>query len=68
MELKSNYLNIERKNYFIKRFPNNTSLRIAYAFFLLEYMKYKQQALHELTNCQENKPSFDVEFVIFRYK
>lgn len=52
----------------LKRFPNNTNLRIGYAFFLMERMKYKQQALHELTNSEKNKPSFDIEFIIFRYK
>jgi len=52
----------------IKKFPNNTSLRIAYAFFLLEKMQSKQQALQELTSAEQNKPPFDEQFVIFRYK
>jgi TolA-binding protein len=33
----------------IKKFPNNTYLRLSYAFFLLMNSKYKQQALQELT-------------------
>lgn len=52
----------------IKKFPNNTALRISYAFFLLEKMHSKQQALQELTQAEQNKPSFDEQFIIFRYK
>jgi hypothetical protein len=29
----------------IKKFPNNSDLRLSFAFFLLDHMKYKQQAL-----------------------
>ena len=50
------------------RFPNNTSLRISYAFFLLEKMKSKQQALQELGQAEQNKPPFDEQFIIYRYK
>jgi len=58
------------KMYFfgIKKFPNNTSLMISYAFFLLEKMHTKQQALQELTQAEANKPSFDEQFIIYRYK
>lgn len=58
------------KMYFhgIKKFPNNTALRISYAFFLLEKMHSKQQALQELNQAEQNKPSFDEQFLIFRYK
>jgi hypothetical protein len=55
-------------SYGIKKFPNNTSLRIAYAFFLLEKMQSKQQALQELSQAEQNKPPFDEQFIIFRYK
>jgi PAS domain S-box-containing protein len=54
--------------YGIKKFPNNTSLRISYAFFLLEKMHSKQQALQELGQAEQNKPPFDEQFIIFRYK
>ena len=52
----------------LKKFPNDTSLRIAYAFFLLEKMQSKQQALQELSQAEQNKPPFDEQFIIFRYK
>lgn len=49
-------------------YPENVALRISFVFFLLERMKYKQQALQELISLEKNKPSFDVQFIIFRYK
>lgn len=54
--------------YGVKKFPNNTNLRLAYAFFLMENSKYKQQALQELNQAEQNHPSFDIDFIIFRYK
>ena len=54
--------------YGIKKFPNNTSLRISYSFFLLEKMHSKQQALQELSQAEQNKPPFDEQFIIYRYK
>jgi PAS domain S-box-containing protein len=50
------------------RFPNNTSLRISYAFFLIEKTDSKQSAVHELTTAEQNKPPFDEQFIIFRYR
>lgn len=52
----------------IKKFPNTTSLRISYSFFLLERMQSKQQALQELTQAEQNRPPFDEQFIIYRYK
>ena len=52
----------------IKKYPSNTSLRIAYAFFLLEKMQSKQQALQELAQVEQYKPPFDEQFIIYRYK
>jgi len=52
--------------YGVKKFPNNTNLRLAYAFFLMENSKYKQQALQELNQAEQNHPSFDIDFIIFR--
>ena len=52
----------------IRKFPNNTDLRLAYAFFLLEKMKYKQQALQELINTENYRPPWDIQFLIYRYK
>ena len=54
--------------YGIKKFPNNTSLRISFAFFLIEKLNLKQQALQELTHAEQNKPPFDEQFIIFRYR
>lgn len=51
-----------------KRFPNHTSLRINYASFLIEKMKFKQTALQELNIAEENFPPFDIQFTIFRLK
>jgi hypothetical protein len=52
----------------ISKFPNCTSLRIAYAFFLLERMNKKQQANLELNNAGKYSPLFEEQFIIFRYK
>jgi len=52
----------------ISKFPNCTSLRISYAFFLLERLKKKQQASLELTNAEKYLPKFDQQFIIYRYK
>lgn len=52
----------------ISKFPNNTSIRISYAFFLLERMNKKQQASLELANTEKHFPTFEEEFIIFRYK
>lgn len=54
--------------YIFFRFPDNTALRMSYVFFLMERMKYKQQALQELLSAEKNKPAFDIQFVIYRYK
>jgi len=52
----------------IKKFPNDNALRISYSFFLLEKMHSKQQALQELTLAEQNRPFFDEQFIIYRYK
>jgi len=54
--------------YGIKKFPNNTSIRISFAFFLIEKLNSKQQALQELTYAEQSKPPFDEQFIIFRYR
>jgi PAS domain S-box-containing protein len=63
-------IHLLNKMYFygIRKFPNNTGLRINYSFFLLENLRMKQQALQELNLAERSKPSFDEEFVIFRYR
>lgn len=52
----------------IKKFPHNTDLRLAYAFFLLDKLNYKQQAFEELNQAEMNKPPIDIQFVIYKYK
>ena len=52
----------------ISKFPMCTSLRISYAFFLLERMNKKQQASLELANTEKNFPRFEEQFIIYRYK
>jgi len=50
----------------INRFPSCTSLRVSFAFFLLERLNDKRRALIELTNAEKFFPSFDEQFIIFR--
>ncbi len=52
----------------MKKFSGNTTLRIAYAFFLLDKMHSKQQALQELIDVEQKNPSLDEQFIIYRYK
>ena len=52
----------------IKHFKKAVTLRIAFAFFLLEKMNDKKSALEELTIAENLKPSFEEEFLIYRYK
>ena len=52
----------------INTFPQSTFLRISYAFFVLERLENKKDALKELTQAAKLHPEFDEQFVIFRYK
>lgn len=52
----------------IQKFPTNSYLRITYAFFLIEKMNKKQEALAELSAAALLNPPFDEQFVIYRYK
>ena len=52
----------------LKKFSGNTTLRIAYAFFLLDKMHSKQQALQELIDVEQKNPPLDEQFIIYRYK
>ena len=52
----------------IKQFKKAVTLRIAFAFFLLEKMNDKKSALEELTIAEKLRPSFEEEFLIYRYK
>ncbi len=52
----------------LQKYPNNTRMRILYSMFLLDKMRSKQQALQELLNAEHERPAFDEEFIIHRYK
>jgi hypothetical protein len=51
----------------MQKFPSCTSLRIQYAFFLLEQMGKKQEAKAEFIYANQFSPSFEEKFIIFRY-
>ncbi len=51
----------------ISKFSLCTSLRINYSFFLMERMNNTKKALIEIGNCDKYNPSFEEEFIIFRY-
>ncbi|CAD8126295.1 unnamed protein product [Paramecium sonneborni] len=69
-ERDSDLLMIMAQIYFnnIKKFPNEITLRIRYAFFLLDNMKQRQQAINEFIQAETLSPSLDNDFIIFRYK
>ncbi len=52
----------------IAKFPNCTSLRIAYSFFLKERMGNRTLAINELLSAEKIHPPFDEQFVIYRYR
>lgn len=52
----------------VRKFKTSVKLRIAYAFFLIERMNNKKRALEELTIAEKLRPSFEDEFLIYRYK
>jgi hypothetical protein len=51
----------------IQKFPNCTPLKIQYAFFLMERMNKKNEAIMELSQAAIYNPPFDEQFIIFRY-
>lgn len=68
MGLKSYKNTIFKMKKKLFRFPNSVTLRLNYAFFLLELMKSKAKALEQLEICEKGKTDFDDQFLIFRYK
>lgn len=52
----------------ISKFPTNSYLRITYAFFLIEKMNKKQEAIAELNAASMLNPPLDEQFIIYRYK
>ena len=51
----------------ISKFPSCSTLRMNYSFFLMERMNNRKKALIELKNCDKYNPSFEEEFIIFRF-
>ncbi|CAD8178352.1 unnamed protein product [Paramecium pentaurelia] len=52
----------------LEQFPECADLKISYAYFLLDKMQLKQQALNQLNLAENCDPSFDQQFFIYRYK
>lgn len=52
----------------IKKFKRSIRLRISYAFFLMEKLNLKKKALEQLSQAENFNPSFEEEFLIYRYK
>eukprot|EP00826_Nyctotherus_ovalis_P052003 TRINITY_DN6541_c0_g2_i2.p1 TRINITY_DN6541_c0_g2~~TRINITY_DN6541_c0_g2_i2.p1 ORF type:complete len:122 (-),score=27.75 TRINITY_DN6541_c0_g2_i2:47-412(-) len=52
----------------ISKFPACTSLRIGYAFFLKDRMSNRTLAINELLSAEKHHPSFDEQFLIYRYR
>ena len=72
MNLESNQLLLlHAKNMYragIIRFPKCNPLRISYAFFLIEKLNKKTEALHEITQVEKQNLKLEEQFVIYRYK
>ncbi|KAL4452980.1 hypothetical protein ABPG73_000906 [Tetrahymena malaccensis] len=51
----------------LKKFPTCTKLRLSYAFFLFERLKKKEEALVQFKLSMTTKPTFDEQFIIYRY-
>jgi hypothetical protein len=52
----------------ISKFRYCISLRISYAYFLMDRMKKKQKANLEFSNAEKYNPDFEKEFIIYRFK
>jgi len=52
----------------IQKFPTSTFLKIQFGFFLLERLNKKNEAMQELNLAQKFNPTFDEQFIIYRYK
>ena len=52
----------------VNKYPNDASLHISYAFFLIEFMASRHLALEELNIAEDKKPMLDHQFMIFRQR
>ena len=55
-------------NIALSKHTENVFLRMSYAIFLRERLKNKKQCFIELATAESNKPRFDQEFLIYRYR
>lgn len=52
----------------IARFPKSNSIRLAYALFSIEVMNNQSTALEELATVEMMAPSFEEQFLAYRYR
>jgi hypothetical protein len=52
----------------IKKYPDCTKLRLSFAFFQLERLKNKNRAYEEFSLALKTNPTFEEEFIIYRFK
>jgi len=52
----------------ISKFPNCTSLRMAYSFFLMERLNNKKLSLLQLKTAEKYEPTFEEQFLIYNFK
>ena len=52
----------------IQKFPTCTALKIQYAFFLMDRMNRKPEAVAELMQAAALNPPFDEQFLVYRYQ
>ena len=52
----------------LQKFPTCTSLKIQYAYFLMDRMNKKTDALNELSQASVINPPFDEQFLVYRYQ
>jgi len=49
-------------------FPKSSSLHLVHAYLQQEKLGNKYKALYELMIAEENRPSFQEQFLMFRYR
>jgi hypothetical protein len=52
----------------VKKYPDCTKLRLSFAFFQLERLKNKNKAYEEFSLALKTNPTFEEEFIIYRFK
>jgi hypothetical protein len=52
----------------VERFPKSARLHLLNAFIHQDKLKNKFKALHELMRTEESRPTFQQDFLIYRFK